>query len=427
MDRRIESILLENIGSLSKFEAKLGTLTILTGDNGTGKTTLLNALRAVFEGGHDPALLRKGTTKGRVLLTLSDGVTIERTITPEKSEYKIRTSDGSQVKKPAAYIETLAKGFSFDPLKFLEASPKERAAYLLAAMPITFEPEEMALAGGGRPAKPMDLEAFGAYREGIYERRREVNVQAKQLESSISALTDSLPVVEGTPQARAEQLRTKAAQLRADKSSKADVVMAEAETQRQIAGTEYQRQLADLKVAYNNRIAEINSEADRQCGEQLAEINAELETVMSELGTAEAQAKLSIQAEVTKKSIAGFEAQAQTLFKESADYTAKLEAIDKLKAKKLGECPIDGIEITNGKILIDGVDFDKVNTQRQYFIAFQLASLTGGELPLMIADNCEAIVGANWEEFCAAGADCGYQVVVARAEAGKALTVETAA
>ena len=91
----------------------------------------------------------------------------------------------------------------------------------------------------------------------------------------------------------------------------------------------------------------------------------------------------------------------------------------------LAESSIPGVDIhEDGSITVDGVPIDQLNTQRQYFTAFQVASLKQGDLGFMVCDRVESIVGQEWEEFRQAAADSGFQVLVARSEANEPLTIE---
>src|SRR5438270_7793157 len=74
---KLEKVQIESIGGIEYLEFPTSAALIeVTGDNGVGKSSVLNAIRCVVEGGHDPALLRLGAKKGVVRLLLDDGTTI---------------------------------------------------------------------------------------------------------------------------------------------------------------------------------------------------------------------------------------------------------------------------------------------------------------------------------------------------------------
>ena len=51
---RIESVEIKNIKGIASATFGLGTLTVIRGANGTGKTSILDSIATIFDGGHDP-------------------------------------------------------------------------------------------------------------------------------------------------------------------------------------------------------------------------------------------------------------------------------------------------------------------------------------------------------------------------------------
>ena len=98
--------------------------------------------------------------------------------------------------------------------------------------------------------------------------------------------------------------------------------------------------------------------------------------------------------------------------------TKALERIDALKAKKLAEDGIEGMEIVDGEVIVDGIPFDALNTQRQYEVAFQIACRGIGQLPLMVCDRAESFDAKNWQDFCEAAKASGFQILAARVTEG---------
>ena len=70
----IQHIKISNILGIRELEFKAGQFVEVTGRNGQGKTSLLEAIKAATQGGHDATLLRKGAEKGEVVLVLDSGI-----------------------------------------------------------------------------------------------------------------------------------------------------------------------------------------------------------------------------------------------------------------------------------------------------------------------------------------------------------------
>ena len=410
---RIESVSIRNIKGIEVLDFELGSVNILSGDNGTGKTSVLDAIRSIFEGGHDPALLRNGAESGYVAIRLSDGHHIIKTVTEKGSTLCVKSEDGSVIPAPKRFVEQLAEGFAYDPLAFLAAKPKDRLAFLLKAMPIYFTPEEVEAQVGARPAKQLDIDGLAAFRQGIYERRAAVNSQMKNLDGTITTLQQSLPA----------EVDDQAADYITYLRGQRDVlVQARADAKNAIVG-QANAEIEALREAYEASVVKIRQAADAKVAEEVSAINAELSTLDHDLGEAEAVAEQATRAKQTKASILEFRAQSKALVGEALELSRQIEAIDALKKRKLSQLPIEGVEPRDGEIYYNGVPLDHVNTQQQVFLAFQVASLLPGKLDFMVCDHCEAIVGENWDEFLAGAKRSKYQVVAARATAGEPLAV----
>lgn len=404
--RRVQAVEIRNIKGVADAEFPVGSLTILRGDNGTGKTSILDAIASVFEGGHDPSLIRTGADGGTVTIHLSDGVTIEKLITPNRSTLEVRTSDGSIVPKPAAFVERLATGFAFDPLAFLGADKKKRAQYLIEAMPVTFQPEEVEAAGGGRPANVLNIETFDNYRAGVYERRRQANVLSRQLDGAYETARKSMPENDGIDHtAKAAGLREYLGTLRSKVGDVSISVKAQADTHRAEAKAEYEKKLAEIERAEAQLIAEESSA-----------LRAEIETVKHDLGKEDELAKQQQRAAGSKVEIDRLAKDVREQNMLALKLGEAIDALDELKQKKLAGCEIPGLEVRDGDIFAGGVPLDQLNTQSQYFVAFQVAALRRGELGFMVCDRVESIVGEQWDQFQAAAKDSGFQVIVARSE-----------
>ena len=206
---KIVQIEINDIRSIAQMVMKPGALNIIQGDNGEGKTSVLIAIEAVFQGGHRPNLRRnldQGKTavdgsplparyakKGEVKITLDNGTVITRAITEKRSTLDVATVDGLPVPDgPQHYVEQLASGFSFDPLAFCAAKPKERLAYLQRALGIDFTPDEVAVACGMKPPAPVDLDGLDLIRKTVFETRTKINTLAKQAVASVERLSSAL-------------------------------------------------------------------------------------------------------------------------------------------------------------------------------------------------------------------------------------------
>jgi hypothetical protein len=415
--KRIQSATITNIKGIACAQFDVGTLTVLRGANGTGKTSIIDAFSAVFEGGHNPNLLRAGAHRGEVILKLSDGTTIQKRITEKTSDLFVTTEDGSLVPRPASFVQRLASGFAFDPLAFLAADKKKRAQCLLDAMPIIFEPAEVEAAGGGRPANVLNIETFGHYYAGLYERRRELNAAFRELEGAEQTMRKSLPEDDGVDhRAKANELRSEKARLMSERDQLQALIKAQSDGKLSDLKIAMEREISAIRATYDAKAQDVINEALQAEREQTSALSAQIEQLQSDLSVADTKAKEQERISGTKASLAEMEQRLQGKGLEVLAADEKLKALDALKRQKLATAAIPGIEIRDGEIYVDGFPLDEQNTQRQYFVAFQIAALGAGELGFMVCDRAESIVGDEWEIFQEAAKASGFQVIAARSE-----------
>jgi hypothetical protein len=151
------------------------------------------AIKCVFEGGHTPDLIRTGAKRAEVAMVLDTGTTIRRVITEKSSKLEVSTTDGAPVPEgPQHFVESLASGFAFDPLAFVEAKPKERLAYLQRALNLLFGPDEVRAAAGLTVPAPVDLDGLDRIREAIYKDRTKENTLTKQARATVERLSAAL-------------------------------------------------------------------------------------------------------------------------------------------------------------------------------------------------------------------------------------------
>lgn len=431
---RLKSVVIDSIKGIHHLEFQAGAVTVVSGKNGTGKTSIIDAVRSPFEGGHDPSVIRTGAKKGTITLTIQNGagdITIKRTITAKSSTTEVMTPDGAVVKGPAAYIETLAAGFAFDPLAFIEASPKDRAKFLLAAMPITFTCDEVAAAVEGLGLvieKDYDLDGLELIRKGQYEARTAANVAHRDIQGILNALNrahNSEDKTNWAAMAKAKEMEL--AELRAGVARDMEGIKQEArdaaekhmtrlmEKEGEIR-SRLQKELDTVSKERTEVVRAISTSENEALGELAERSQPGLDTAIATVSEAKEKAAQQQRSEGAKEEHEKAYAQSRKLSVNADKITAALERIEVLKKAKMASLPVEGVQARDGDVYIGEIPFGQLNTQQQYFYSFQFGALKLGKLPLMICDRAEALDDENFKEFCAAAAEAGIQVIAARVQ-----------
>lgn len=112
------------------------------------------------------------------------------------------------------------------------------------------------------------------------------------------------------------------------------------------------------------------------------------------------------------------------LEKQAKTQTQALEDLDHYKLELLQSLPIPGIEVRDGDIFRDGVQFDRLNTAQKVDIAVAIAKLRSGALSIVCVDGLELLDADHYKAFKKTAEKSGLQMFVTRV-AGEGFNITT--
>lgn len=437
----ITSIQITNLGGFASFLIPaMGSVITVTGKNGSGKSSLLDAIKYLAQNGHDPSLLKAGTDAGEIVATFSDGTQCRAKVTKEGTERSWRPKDGKRWTRGREFIDKVCAAIDYDPIAFLDLKPKQQAEKLLEICDVQATHEEILEAvadaqdeANTAPLKAgmSGLEVLNTLHATIYAARRTLNAGADQLESHAAELANSIgpAAPEGTDwagaaRAAAEQKQALEAEERKEIQHISDVFgMDKAGRAEARKGAE---QVIDADI--NNKIAALERErSDRKAGcasleqeaveaaratatEQAAAVRArlrpEIERLAGEHTVAQERAMAHERAAGTQKAADAAKASATAKKAKSATLTAALERISALKLKLAERLPIPGVTVSGGQIVREEdsglVPFARWNTASKLQLCLKVAMLHGGSAGFVVIDKCESFEQKNLEALYAA-------------------------
>lgn len=417
---KVHSISIRNILGIEALEFTPGSITRITGGNDAGKTSVLEAIKAVAKGGKDATLLRTGQTKGEVVIELEGGMQISRRITPNGSYLDV-TKDGAKVAKPAEVLQRLWDSLSANPIQFMKAGKKDRIDWLLEqvdAAPVIAKLEQIAPNVRTPPASNA-LAAMDHAHKMLYDLRTAHNRDAKKADDTAEVLAQDLPPESGD--VAADLSEAKAEHHGYSAGMQAELDRARAETADRL------HELAEVEEeeieALRRKIEEVRANAAKMAaierGKQeaeMAKIRAEtepkIEAAAAEVSRLTEAQRVADEAAGRRKLLADTKAESANARKQSEKLTIQLKAVEKLKAEVLQALPIPGVEIIDGDIHKDGVPFDRLNTATQWAIAIGIAKSRAGDIPLICADGLEALDDENFAAFSGMAAESGLHFIV---------------
>jgi len=442
---KIESIEIVNVGCIGRLTIKPDVLTIIEGRNATGKTTILNALRSVTEPGHDPSLLRKGAEEGGVKITLTDGITITETITPDKTTRVVRHPKMGKISRAKEWIESVINCVSFDPARFLTAKPAERVGIFLEALPIKLTADQLKFLPVDL-VKEFDLDEHalvvigdktGGLCGSIFSRRTELNREVKDKKSTVAEMRKTLPETDGLDHKHElaeldKQLATlqrgTRAQIKDAETETLNVEHAEdsklAEKKQQLNAelTKKIRQLEDdtrieLERCARDRDKVVAAAAEnekRRSKEIRNAYDPEFGRISVARGNALSLIEQEAKAQATRDLISKFETETEKREKEAAELTRQLNELERLKVSLLSDLPVKGLEIQDGQLVLDGIPFERVNDSEKHRVAVEVLRLNRGELAIQVLDRAEIFDSDSWESFKKACCSAGVPIIAAR-------------
>lgn len=468
---KLKRIEITNMLGIEHLEIEPGAVTVIEGRNASGKTSVLESIRAPFRGGNDESLLRSGANEGEVLLVTEDGTEFvgrwRRKDGKVSATFNVRLPDCRNVSTPRKVFDSLIDQLSIDPLTILTCPPAKRAEYLTDIMAVDIPEEELQAAAGRLVTLPKiiggsGLDRLAAYEDALFNERTGVNRAAKEARATVARLRTTLPpdgerAADDLPALRAIRAEIQEKRAEAEKAAARDREEAEKSASRlrehavksiksneaselEAIRDDAARRIKAIEEERDAAMARVRSRATEQtearaaeereaCAaasakerEALAEIRATYDTTLAEqdavITRAEAAAEEYARSEKTREIIADSEREADRQEADSEELTKALGRLAALKSSALERLPVRGLEIRDRQVFIDGVPFDRANRARQIEVALKVAKLRAGKLGLIVIDNAEALDPETFSAFEQAAAATGLQFVVGRVTGG---------
>jgi hypothetical protein len=434
-ETRITKTIIRNVGGINYIEIDhTSPVMIVTGDNGVGKTSIVQSYELLFDGGHRPDYIKRGEKKAEVVIELSDGTSIRRVQTHKTAEYTVTTRDDAVVKRPAEFVQKLVSGLSLNPMPLLDQSNKKKRLQLLQEiMPITFTKTEIDHACGfdsflERPE--IDLEKFDALLSGQELARRDANTAVKEHESTLHQLKQQLPPSADQDKDWKAEAELKHAQkervlVAINKlesrgkdvlQSRLDEMLAERDREIEAVRERYEQEMTALRL----QAASLVKSEQKPLEEQRDKLTEEISAALTK---AQGQAHML----ATKRMIETTSAKEAEAQQKANRHDRAVEGLRALRLKKLEQTPIPGLETRNGELFYNGLNFDtQLNRAQQVMLVYRMAARSDRGMNFFVMDDSEHLTRTNRSDFAEACKEGGFQLVLMVAEEGKPLTIEAA-
>jgi hypothetical protein len=409
-----------------------GSTVIIGGRNAQGKSSILDAIYALFWGGKamPDVPVRKGQKKATIIGVTDDGMTIKRTVTEGGTRsLEITNKDGMSPKSPQAWLDSKLSEFTCDPLAVLRMKPKDQAAEL-------------------RRIVGVDTTDLDAERAEVYSQRTADGRQLKSLQGALAQMdapADDCPtevVSAGLLAGKLEEARElerqrnnaiEQSQHHAREAEDVDRRAAHAIVSADGKAALLKEQIADLKAILAEKeaaITETRKLAAHDAAEYKREKVAQEEAAIRFRTEAEAITipdTNAIRQQLAEVDTINQQVRAAEKYREreaelataQATVDAHSERIDQIDAERAellmkADWPIDGLGIDDGSVTFNGVPLDQASQAEQLRVGVGLALAGNPEIKVALVRDGSHLDEESLALLAATVDEAGAQVWVER-------------
>ena len=406
MSMKISKLEIENTKRVKavKIEPSPNGLTIVGGNNGQGKTSVLDAIAWALGGNkYKPSqAYREGSvTPPYLSITMNNGLIVER----KGKNSDLKVIDPSGQKGGQQLLNSFVEELAIDLPKFMESTSKEKANILLQII------------GVGDQLFELEREE-----QEVYNRRHAIGQIADQKKkfamemkyfpeapkipvsvSELVAQQQDILARNGENQRKREQVKQISFQLEQIKQNENSLIQRINELQEQLSGTQAQRSLLENDLVIAQKTAEKLHD----------ESTAELEKSIADVDEINSQVRVNLDKEKAEEDAAQYREQYETL-------TASINEIRARKESLLhdADLPLPGLSVDDGELTYKGQRWDNMSGSEQLQVSTAIVRKLKPECGFILLDKLEQMDMNTLNEFGQWLEKEGLQAIATRVSTG---------
>ncbi len=474
---RITKLKIKNLFGITEYEAD-GSNLELTGRNGSGKTSVIDAIRYALTNRSDREyIVKDGETEGEILIETDTGLSIHRKARTAQTDYKSVKQNGLTVNSPEAFLKDIITPLQLSPIEFMEMDQKKQNAIILNMIDYPWSMETIREWFGEIPADVnydqnilAILNDIQAENGTYFMTRQDINRDIRAKRAIVTEIGESLPpdydgerwekVNLSEKYTEIEKIRKsnetieKAKRLKEGhdgkvRSYEADRDIALSALSREITArsnnidTELASLKERIKALEKEKAGLADTEKDKasvirsQFKEKVAKYEAEISSY-SEYAEMETQpvTELLKEAETAEKMkshinewrrMLSLQDDIKELAKKSASLTEKIEKARTLPGEILetASIPISGLSVKDGIPLINGLPVSNLSEGEKLDLCIDVAIQNPSGLQVILIDGVEKLSSDMRERLYKKCHEKGLQFIATRTTDDNDLTVVT--
>ena len=473
----ITKIKIKNLFGIREYEAD-GSSLELSGKNGTGKSSVLDAIKYALTNKSDrDYIVHKGETEGEIIVETDTGLSIDRKARTNKADYKSVKRNGLEVGSPEAFLRELFTPLQLNPIEFMNMDKKQQNAIILDMIEYPWDMNKIKEWFGEIPAwVSYDqnilsvLNDIQAENGDYYQNRRNIDRDIRNKKAFVEEIADGIPAgydVEKWEQASAGDIYRQIERMQKENQN-----IERAKLLRDSRDSKIRKFDADREIEITALDREISNRAN-QIDKSIASLKEQIRAYETEKEslTSKKQDKLEVIEQTYKANVARFDAeiaeyaeyadkqpqdvatlqeQAQEIEKmqshineykrmlrlqseieelqvQSQQLTDKIEKARTLPGEILANCtiPIDGLTVENGTPLINGLPVSNLSEGEKLDLCIDVAIQNPNGLNIILIDGVEKLATDLREKLYQKCKDKGLQFIATRTTDDDTMTVVT--
>lgn len=473
----ITKIKIKNLFGIREYEAD-GSSLELSGKNGTGKSSVLDAIKYALTNKSDrDYIVRKGETEGEIIVETDTGLSIDRKARTNKADYKSVKRNGLEVGSPEAFLRELFTPLQLNPIEFMNMDKKQQNAIILDMIEYPWDMNKIKEWFGEIPAwVSYDqnilsvLNDIQAENGDYYQNRRNIDRDIRNKKAFVEEIADGIPAgydVEKWENASAGDIYRQIERIQKENQN-----IERAKLLRDSRDSKIRKFDADREIEITALDREISNRAN-QIDKSIASLKEQIRAYETEKEslTSKKQDKLEVIEQTYKANVARFDAeiaeyaeyadkqpqdvatlqeQAQEIEKmqshineykrmlrlqneieelqvQSQQLTDKIEKARTLPGEILANCtiPIDGLTVENGTPLINGLPVSNLSEGEKLDLCIDVAIQNPNGLNIILIDGVEKLATDLREKLYQKCKDKGLQFIATRTTDDDTMTVVT--
>ncbi|MDD3393811.1 MAG: ATP-binding protein [Anaerotignum sp.] len=439
----------------------------LTGKNGSGKTSVLDAIiYALTNSSNRDYIIKDGAEEGEILIETDTGLSISRKKRVAQADYKSIKDNGYTVQKPESFLQEIFTPLQLNPVGFVNMKKEEQNRIILDLIEFDWDlnwiREKFGEIPEGVDYQQNILQVLNDIQaeKGVYfTRRQDTNRDIKSKKAVVEAIAKDLPENYNAAKWESFDLSAGYSELSKMKEKNSIIQRAKAfkdsydnkirgyEAEMEIEISNAERVIAQEKEALTGTIerlkAELSAAEDklktvdeklvdkRKLAEQSfetkkAKLGEDMQTAekhanAQELPTAEKEQELQTAAEMIKhlneyNRMHKMQEEIKTLNKKSEALTDKIELARMLPGEilKTATIPVTGLTVENGIPLINGLPVSNLSEGEKLSLCVDVAISRPNALQIILIDGAEKLSEANRTSLYSKCKEKGLQFIATR-------------